>query len=146
MTSDPTAAESSLTALSREECLELLRQGNVGRLAVVIDGQPHILPLNYAADGDGVIVFRTADLTAATEAILANVAFEVDEIDRGRRQGWSVVVHGFADEISGAVDRDSERLLRMPVHPWAPGQRDRWFKITPKKITGRRLRTAASAS
>jgi hypothetical protein len=113
---------------------------------VVIDRQLHILPLNYAANEDGVIVFRTADLTAATEAALANVAFEVDEIDLERRQGWSVTVHGFGREITDAIDDDSKRLLRMPVHPWAPGQRDRWFKITPKEITGRRLRSTASAS
>jgi uncharacterized protein len=75
-----------------------------------------------------------------------NVAFEVDEIDLARRQGWSVTVNGFGREITGALDRDSERLLRMPVHPWAPGQRDRWFKITPNEITGRRFRSTASAS
>jgi nitroimidazol reductase NimA-like FMN-containing flavoprotein (pyridoxamine 5'-phosphate oxidase superfamily) len=118
----------------------------VGRLAVVIDGRPHILPLNYAADEDGVIVFRTADLTTATEASLTHVAFEIDEFDVARREGWSVAVHGFGREISGAVDRDSERLLRLPVHAWAPGQRDRWFTITPREITGRRLSIAASGS
>ena len=81
MASEPTTSESSLASLSWDECLALLRQGCVGRLAVVIQGQPHILPLNYAADENGVIVFRTADLTAATEAVLINVAFEIDEID-----------------------------------------------------------------
>jgi len=146
VTGDPTTSEPSLASLSRDECLKLLRQGSVGRLAVVLDGQPHVLPLNYAADEAGIIVFRTADLTAATEAALANVAFEVDEIDLARRQGWSVAVHGYGRELTGAVDRDSERLLRMPVHPWAPGQRDRWFKITPKEITGRRLRSTELAS
>ena len=146
MTTNPTTLERSLASLSRDECLQLLTKGNVGRLAVVIDGQLHILPLNYAANEDGVIVFRTADLTAATEAALANVAFEVDEIDLARRQGWSVAVHGFGWEITDAIDDDSKRLLRMPVHPWAPGQRDRWFKITPKEITGRRLRSTAAAS
>ena len=146
MTSDSTTSQRSLASLSRDECLKLLRQGSVGRLAVVIGGQPHILPLNYAVSDDGVIVFRTADLTAATDTALANVAFEVDEIDLARRQGWSVAVHGFGREITGALDRDSERLLRMRVHPWAPGQRDRWFKITPKEITGRRFRSMAPAS
>ncbi|HBZ69136.1 MAG TPA: hypothetical protein DEP35_05065 [Deltaproteobacteria bacterium] len=146
MMSNSTKSERFSESLGRDECLKLLRQGSVGRLAVVIDGKPHVLPLNYAADEDGVIVFRTADLTAATDAALANVAFEVDEIDLARRQGWSVAVHGFAREITEAIDDDSKRLLRMPVHPWAPGQRDRWFKITPKEITGRRLRSTASAS
>jgi nitroimidazol reductase NimA-like FMN-containing flavoprotein (pyridoxamine 5'-phosphate oxidase superfamily) len=146
MTDDPTTSEPSLPSLSRDECLELLRQGSVGRLAVVIDGQPHILPLNYAADEDGVIVFRTADLTAASKADLARVAFEIDAFDVARREGWSVAVRGFGLRIDDAIDRDSQRLLRMPVHPWVPGQRDRWFKITPAEITGRRLKTAASAS
>jgi nitroimidazol reductase NimA-like FMN-containing flavoprotein (pyridoxamine 5'-phosphate oxidase superfamily) len=113
---------------------------------VVIDGQPHILPLNYAADEDGVIVFRTADLTAASKADLAHVAFEIDEIDVARRQGWSVAVHGFGLRLDDAIDHDSQRFLRLPVHPWVPGQRDRWFKITPAEITGRRLTTTASAS
>jgi nitroimidazol reductase NimA-like FMN-containing flavoprotein (pyridoxamine 5'-phosphate oxidase superfamily) len=146
MTSDLMTSEPSLESLSRDECLALLRQGSLGRLAVVIDGQPHILPLNYAVDDDGVIVFRTADLTAATKTGLAKVAFEIDEIDVARRQGWSVAVHGFGRQIDDAIDRDSQRLLQMPVHPWAPGQRDRWFKITPKEITGRRLRTTGAST
>jgi len=142
MKSDSTT--SSLAVLSRDECLALLRLGTVGRLAVVIEGRPHILPLNYAIDADGVIVFRTAELSTASEATLAHVAFEVDEIDFARHTGWSVVAHGFGREITHAVDSDSERLLRMPVRPWAPGQHDRWFKITPREITGRQLGGAAA--
>ena len=134
----------SLAPLGRDECIALLRQHNVGRLAVVIGEKMHVLPLNYAADEEGVIVFRTADLAAATQAVLVNVAFEIDQIDSRQRQGWSVTVHGFAREITDAVDRDSERLLRLQVHPWAPGQRDRWFKIAPEEITGRRLRAASA--
>lgn len=146
MTTNPTSSASSLAPLSRDECLTLLNRGSLGRLAVVIDGKPHILPLNYASNGDGIVVFRTADLTAATNAGMSNVAFEIDEIDVARRQGWSVAVHGFAHEITDAVDHDSQRLRQMPVQPWAPGQRDRWFKITPREITGRRLATAGSGS
>jgi hypothetical protein len=36
-----------LEPLSEERCLALLRQGSVGRLAVVVDGGPLILPVNY---------------------------------------------------------------------------------------------------
>jgi CBS domain-containing protein len=137
MNSDPTT--SSLSALSQDECLALLKRGSVGRLAVTIDDRPHILPLNYAVDPTGVIVFRTAELTTAGGAALAHLAFEVDEIDFTHHTGKSVVVHGLGREITHAVDSDSERLLRMPVRSWAAGQRDRWFKITPSEITGRQL-------
>jgi uncharacterized protein len=146
MTSDSVIPAPSFVSLGRDECLALLRQGQVGRIAVVIKGQPHVLPLNYAADEDGVIVFRTAELTTATEASLAKVAFEVDDLDVERHEGWSVAVHGRGRDITEAIDRESERLRRLPVRPWAPGQRDQWFKIVPAEITGRRLTTAASAS
>jgi nitroimidazol reductase NimA-like FMN-containing flavoprotein (pyridoxamine 5'-phosphate oxidase superfamily) len=134
-----------LLALPRNECLALLRQRHVGRLAVVIDGQPHVVPLNYAIDEHGVIVFRTAELSKATEASLSMVAFEVDDIDLEHHTGWSVAVHGRGLNISNAIDAESERLRRLPVRPWAPGQRDQWFKITPSEITGRRLAAASTS-
>ena len=139
-----TKTDPSLVTLSRDECLALLREARIGRLAVVINGQPHVLPLNYAADENGTIVFRTAELTAATEASLAKVAFEVDDIDPERHQGWSVAVHGFGRDITNAIDRESARLRQLPVHPWAPGRRDQWLRIIPAEITGRRLTTAGS--
>jgi nitroimidazol reductase NimA-like FMN-containing flavoprotein (pyridoxamine 5'-phosphate oxidase superfamily) len=132
-----------LRPLEQDECLALLRQCRVGRLAVVVNGQPHLVPLNYAIDEQGVIVFRTAELTKATEASLSMVAFEVDDIDLEHHTGWSVAVHGRALDITHAIDAESERLRRLPVRPWAPGERDQWFKITPSEITGRRLAAAA---
>ena len=44
--------------LDRVRCLQLLSEHNLGRLAVVISGQPLIFPVNYTLDGDAV-VFRT---------------------------------------------------------------------------------------
>jgi nitroimidazol reductase NimA-like FMN-containing flavoprotein (pyridoxamine 5'-phosphate oxidase superfamily) len=135
-----------LLPLGRDECLALLRQGRVGRLAVVIDGQPHVIPLNYAMDEEGVVVFRTAELTTATEASLSNVAFEVDDIDIEHHTGWSVAVHGRGLNMTNALDPQSERLRQLPIRPWAPGERDQWFRITPSEITGRRLAAVASPS
>jgi nitroimidazol reductase NimA-like FMN-containing flavoprotein (pyridoxamine 5'-phosphate oxidase superfamily) len=43
--------------LSIDECLELLRTHQFGRIAVVIDGGPVVFPINYAIDG--AVVFRT---------------------------------------------------------------------------------------
>jgi Pyridoxamine 5'-phosphate oxidase len=47
-----------LEELSLTECLALLTSHRVGRVAVVVDGQPVILPVNYRTD-DGTVVFRT---------------------------------------------------------------------------------------
>jgi nitroimidazol reductase NimA-like FMN-containing flavoprotein (pyridoxamine 5'-phosphate oxidase superfamily) len=37
--------------LSSDECHRLLAEHHVGRLAVVVGGQPVIFPLNYVFDG-----------------------------------------------------------------------------------------------
>ncbi len=129
----------TITELDRVECERLLASHHVGRLAVVNDGKPHIVPLNYATPGGGVIVFRTDPGTILTEASLRTVAFEVDEIDAQARLGWSVAVHGFGRDIADAIDQESVRLRALPLATWAPGDRQQWFKVIPAEVTGRRL-------
>ena len=129
----------TITELDRAECERLLASHQVGRLAVLNDGKLHIVPVNYATPGGGVIVFRTDPGTILTEASLRDVAFEVDEIDAEARLGWSVAVHGFGWDIADAIDPESVRLRTLPLATWAPGDRQQWFKIIPAKVTGRRL-------
>jgi hypothetical protein len=125
--------------LDRDECERLLASRDVGRLAVVVDGSPQVVPVNYATPGGGVVVFRTAAGTIVTEASLREVAFEVDEVDPATRSGWSVEVRGFGRDISDALDADSVQLRGLPLVTWVPGTRDQWFKIVPDAVTGRRL-------
>jgi nitroimidazol reductase NimA-like FMN-containing flavoprotein (pyridoxamine 5'-phosphate oxidase superfamily) len=127
-----------LETIDRPTCEALLADGTVGRLAVAVGDVPHIVPVNYAADG-ATIVFRTAPGTVLTEASLRKVAFEVDGIEEDRRVGWSVCVHGFGREITDCIDVESRRLQGLFVDCWAPGNRDQWFKITPETVTGRYL-------
>jgi uncharacterized protein len=129
----------SLEHLSRTECLNLLALAQVGRVGFVVDGQPEILPVNYALDGDTVL-FRTDESSPLNQASMTKVAFEVDSIDSSTRSGWSVLVHGHADSIADAIDATSERIRRLTLITWAPGERDRWFTIRPTAISGRRLR------
>jgi Pyridoxamine 5'-phosphate oxidase len=44
--------------LDRDQCLRLLADEVIGRLAVIAGNTPAIFPVNYALDGD-TIVFRT---------------------------------------------------------------------------------------
>jgi uncharacterized protein len=127
---------SVLETMTRAGCEALLANGSVGRVAVVIDGQPHIVPVNYAAEG-ATIVFRTAPDTILTEAALRKVAFEIDGIDEDRRAGWSVCVHGHGREITNGVDAESRHLRDLSIDCWAPEARDRWFTIVPEAVTGR---------
>lgn len=130
--------------LSRTECLDLLASASVGRLGLLVDGRPEVLPVNYALDGESVL-FRTAEGTVLNQASLAVVAFEVDDIDAQSHAGWSVMVQGVARDIGDAIDPTSERLRRLSLVTWAPGGRPRWFRIHADKITGRRLRVTPDA-
>jgi nitroimidazol reductase NimA-like FMN-containing flavoprotein (pyridoxamine 5'-phosphate oxidase superfamily) len=128
-----------LEVLSEAECLVLLARGCVGRLGFVVAGRPHVLPVNYAADDRGVVVFRTAANSLLTAVAHQPVAFEIDGVDAAHRTGWSVAVQGEANELAELGTPSVDRLRAMPVVSWAPGRRDRWFAITPELITGRRL-------
>lgn len=132
---------SEVEEIPETECRRLLALHRPGRLAVTVDGQPEIFPLNYAMD-DRVIVFRTAPGAKLTFAPMSKVAFEIDEYDPSIRGGWSVLVKGIAEDITGALDRISEAARKLPVSPLAPGQREHWLAVRPSKITGRRFRLA----
>lgn len=125
--------------LSRQECLALLAQGGIGRLAAVADSRPFVFPVNYVLDGD-TVVFRTSPGTKLAGAGFGRVAFEIDGIDGEERTGWSVIVQGVGTEITDARDMSSERLRQLELQPWVPGEKAHWVSIQAESITGRRLR------
>jgi nitroimidazol reductase NimA-like FMN-containing flavoprotein (pyridoxamine 5'-phosphate oxidase superfamily) len=134
----------SLEELGRADCLGLLATASLGRLGLLVDGRPEVLPVNFALDGDTVL-FRTAEGTVLNQASFSVVAFEVDQVDEATHTGWSVMVQGAATYIGDAIDPTSERLRRLSLITWAPGRRQCWFRVDADKITGRRLRVTPDA-
>ncbi len=122
--------------LDRERCIDLLETQAVGRLAVTVDGEPEIFPVNYRFMDD-TIVIRTDTGTKLNGATLGRVAFEIDHIYRCNRKGWSVVARGSARDISNEMDRWAVRLRGLALHPWAPGPKTHWLAIAEPVITGR---------
>jgi nitroimidazol reductase NimA-like FMN-containing flavoprotein (pyridoxamine 5'-phosphate oxidase superfamily) len=116
----------------------LLRQHSVGRIGFVVDGWPVVLPINYAFDGDDLVVRTDARSKLAAETrSTAPVVLEVDEPLAVFKSGWSVLAHGVAEEV-----RDADELVglrELPLEPWAGGPRDQWIRIRVVQITGRRL-------
>jgi uncharacterized protein len=129
---------SELEVLDEQECLALLAGAEVGRVGVVVDGQPLIFPVNYVFERNSIVV-RTSFGTMLSGASLALVAFEVDSFDADRRSGWSVMVQGVGNDVTDALDRTSEHLQKVEVLPWAPGPRPRLLRIDARTITGRRF-------
>lgn len=130
---------SELEVLSEQQCSELLARRNLGRIALLLDGQQEIFPVNYATDGT-VVVLRTAAGTKLHEAVMQTVAFEVDDWNPVSGVGWSVVVKGVAHEITSGLDPFSAAFRSLPVFPLAPGKRECWIAVYPSGVSGRRFR------
>jgi hypothetical protein len=89
------SADVEFSEIPKDECLQLLSQRSVGRLAVVRMGRPLIFPVNYAFDGE-VVVFRTDPGQKLSGSLLRKVAFEVDDVDEAAGTGWSVLLQATA--------------------------------------------------
>lgn len=123
--------------LSEDECWRLLDEAAVGRLAVGVQGQPEIYPINYVVD-DRSVVFRSAEGTKlASSVLLHRVAFEIDGYLPDERVAWSVMLKGWAREVERAIERFE--VDRLPLFPWVAFSKPHFVRITPTQVTGRRF-------
>jgi nitroimidazol reductase NimA-like FMN-containing flavoprotein (pyridoxamine 5'-phosphate oxidase superfamily) len=126
--------------LDAQQCWQLLRASEVGRLAVSITDHPDIFPINYVVDR-GTVVFRTAEGTKLAAAVLGRaVAFEIDGYDAARGEAWSVVLKGRATEIERM--QDVFDALDLPLVPWHASPKHRFVRVEPFDLSGRRFRVA----
>jgi hypothetical protein len=131
-----TTDHQGLDVLSPEECRELLRGEQIGRVGFNQRGQTVMLPVNYAFVADSVL-FRTTvgsklDIAQARSA----ASFEIDDWDAANRTGWSVLVKGHAEEVTD--DWFVSICEYFNVEPWADQiPRDHWVRLTTEEITGR---------
>jgi uncharacterized protein len=132
------AKAGELHSMSEAECLRRLSHRSFGRLAIVVDGQPLMFPVNYAMY-QRVISIRTAAGTKLTYAPGAPVAFEIDGYDRSSGNGWSVLVQGRAIDATTALDDVSWTARGAAPHPAAPGPHPYRIAIDAQSITGRRF-------
>ena len=133
------AGPEALEEMAEAECLEILDQHSLGRIAVVVDGQPQIFPVNYALSGR-IITFRTGSRTKLSNAPGSKVCFEIDGYEPSAGAGWSVMVQGVAIDATDAFDDVSWAARAAAPWPLAPGAKPFRIAIEPSKITGRRFR------
>lgn len=129
--------QSGLEILDREEALTLLSRAPIGRIVFTHRALPAVQPVGFAFDGTDIVIRTSRASRLATAATGTIVAFEIDEFDAGARSGWSVVVIGPARAVTSPDDL--RRLERLPLEAWAPGERDRYIRLRPEIVTGRRI-------
>lgn len=123
-------------ALSTTEAWTLLREAEVGRLAVIVDGRPDIFPINHLVD-HGTVVFRTAVGTKLAGSTGHPVAFEADGYEPETGSAWSVVIKGEAQHVNRLYDM--LEVVALPLFPWHSAPKPHFIRITPESITGRRF-------
>ncbi len=111
----------------RDEIEEIIRRAAVGRLGLAADGEPYVVPLNFAYE-DGRIFFHTGLEGRKLEMIKKNprVCFEVDEQAEvvvneqaclSTAYYYSVIAWGTARLVDGAEDK--MRALDLLVTKYA---------------------------
>ena len=119
--------------LHPQECWELMRAQELGRLAFNIIDELHITPINYAVDGETVL-FRTAAGSKLFGVELGGeVAFEIDEVEGD--VATSVVVRGRARRLE---EDEEQRAEHVPLRPWLGSDKPFLVEIVPTEVTGRR--------
>ncbi len=130
----PEQATATLAALGTAESLRLLSSHEVGRVVYTDGGLPAVTPVNYAYD-DGHIFLRTSETSRlASKAPRAIVAFEVDEVDRSARRGWSVVATGPCEIVTDPADL--AHIDSLGLAPWASGEHKVVLAIATTIVTG----------
>jgi uncharacterized protein len=136
----PKTAARSMVELGRDECLRLIAETHLGRIAVsAADRTPVIRPVNYTFDERSQsIVFLTATGSKFRALLGAGkAAFEIDGIDPAGDSAWSVVASGITEEITSRSE--IERLASHGLETWAPGDQHRWVRIRAFTVSGRRI-------
>jgi len=126
------AEEEGVTQLSVEQCWEMLRANEFGRLAFRLVDEVHITPINYAVDHEALL-FRTAEGNKLLSVAMGSeVAFEIDEYDE--ESARSVVVRG-KPRLLG--EDEAHRAENTPLRPWVSALKYNVVEIVPEAVTGR---------
>ncbi|MEU2253903.1 pyridoxamine 5'-phosphate oxidase family protein [Nocardia xishanensis] len=131
--------DGNVVELDREDALALLAQAPFGRVVYTRDALPAIRPVNHLID-NGSIIVRTRLASQFSAAVQSRsgvvVAYQADDLDIGRRTGWSVVVTGIARPVTDPAQIDRyQRLLQ----PWIGSSMDGVIEIEPAIVSGIRL-------
>ena len=139
MTSEASRRPHTFQTLDETECMTLLTSMAVGRVAFESKDGIVVYPVNHVVH-DGHIYFRTSPYGDIVESLQhrPRVSFQVDDHDEFLRAGWSVLAMGYAELVD-----PHEALVSLPStehpEPWAAGTRSVTVRITPNRVTGRRV-------
>jgi uncharacterized protein len=124
--------------IDAQEGLELLMEGQVGRLVYVEDGIPVVEHVAYRVV-DGQIIIRTGRVHVLDAAQRCeHAALEVDDDVAARFGTWTVQARGGLSEVTLPADvRTMDGLWFLPQPEDVP---PRYVRLTPETVYGERRR------
>lgn len=130
-------------SLDESECLQLISAARVGRLGYTSRYGPAVLPVVYKLH-EGSIVFHTLpgifteeDLRTGIAHAEYEVAFEIDQFDPDKIEGWTVLVTGSAHHVDTETERAS--IISAGDDPWPEAESEHMIRVQPHYIAGRRV-------
>ena len=144
MERETVGTDTALLELTNEQCVERLRAAHVGRIAVVVNEFPLVMPVNFRVvdmPGTPWLAFRTRRGNILDRAPIP-AAIEIDGIDLVDRRGWAVLAQGTLHHVDPTA---ADFEARFDPGTWLP-DREAWLAVIPFSITGRRIVDAADWS
>ena len=124
--------DEAVTVLSVEQCWELLREAEFGRLAYRLSDEINLVPVNFAVDGDRLL-FRTAEGDKLLGVVMhPDVVFEIDDYDESHAH--SVIVRGTARRLE---EDEEHRADEIGLRPWLTDLKYNVVEIRPTSLSGR---------
>jgi len=136
--------DQGLQILDDDECRRLLASSSLGRVGLTIGAVPAVFPVNYCFDDEAIWFLSGAGVKLDAAERGDTLAFEVDEVDDGKREAWSVLAIGPSSVVTDAAGVAKSR--RVSALAWAPAGRDHLVRIGLEFVSGRRLGQSSDQS
>ncbi|MFE4471008.1 pyridoxamine 5'-phosphate oxidase family protein [Leifsonia sp. NPDC056824] len=107
------------TPMTRDEIDELLTAALIGRLGMIAEGQPYVVPISFAYRDGAVYCHSAQGRKVQALRTQPEVCFEVDELDHIDR--WrSVIAWGSFQQLLGGEAKEATELLVDRFRPLVP--------------------------
>ena len=121
--------------LSHQDCLALLASGGLGRLAFSERALPAIAAVQFAVDGETLVLRVEAGAEWAATQRHAIVAFQTDHGDPFEADSWTVTAVGRLVPISASADTNK---LSAPRAWRSPSPDDTFLRLDVQVLEGTR--------
>jgi len=136
--------------LNDHQIFEFVGRANYGHLGLCDHGEPYVVPIHYAWDGEYIFIYTTEGKKSAIVDRHPRVCLQIEEVKDN--ENWtSVIINGEASRVTDDSEFDAAVDLVAKINPTLTPAvsvhwQDNWvrenipvvYRITPLETSGRR--------